>query len=142
MNLRKIEKEEYASTLETLEKIFKEYGKEPIGSEIENLRESISKRELLDPEINLYSAFENGGQIGVLVEKNNTIYCIVVKKYAQKRGVGRELLNYYLKDLSDGTKVIVNADPEAQAFYLREGFTNDRRETFNEREYVVLNYKK
>ncbi len=143
MNIRKIT-ENYGDTLLTLEKIFNEYQFEPVSSKLNNLSDSIKTKELKDPEFKFISAFENGAEIGVLVTRFNEICALSIKKYAQKRGVGRELMDYYLKSLPDGEKVIVHIEPEFESFYNDLGFerNSDPVKKLEDIDYITLEYIK
>lgn len=123
MNIREIAKPEIKSTLITMDKIFKENPGTSSRALLVDLSPDMATPKLVENGFRFFSAFENGGEIGTVALKGNHICVVAVKKYAQKRGVGSELLSYVLKLFPKGSKVTVNADPNVVSFYTRLGFS-------------------
>ena len=143
MNIREIT-ENYPETLETLEKIYKEYEFEPVGSELNNLNEYIKERKVDGDKFKFYSAFENGAEIAVLVVCSNEICVLAIKKYARTRGVGQKLLEYYLNTLKKGSVVKVKIEPEFISFFNKFGFRTISKEQTTEsgKGFVEMEYRK
>lgn len=122
MNIREIGKPEIKSTLVTMDKIFKENERPTAKALVPDFSPEVAAQKFVDNGFRFFSAFENGGEIGTLVLKDNHICVVAVKKYAQKRGVGTTLVKDVLSRYPSGTRFTVNAEENVVPFYIQLGF--------------------
>ena len=133
MIIRKIRENELNQALDLVYKVFMEFEAPDYPAEgVESFVNDIIKNEgfkegCITGKFKMYGAFDGDTIIGIMtMRKESHVMLAFVDKAQHKRGVGRKLFEYILKETVLGnpsiTDLTVNSSPYAVGFYKKLGF--------------------
>jgi GNAT superfamily N-acetyltransferase len=141
--IRKLERAEYEQAALLALNIYMQCGTEDFDEEgLQTFKDFIFSEQAMD-ELTIYGAFEKGKLIGIIGTKHTGkhISLFFIRKEYHRRGIGRNLFNYFLNDCPTD-EITVNSSTYAIPFYQNLGFdkSSDKQKvngiTFTPMKYI------